>query len=72
MSVSEAADKSETTDLADIAKSNPEVDVDQVREVGRLLSNLEEAGVERRQYEIASPHERLPMRDQLRNAEPAC
>jgi hypothetical protein len=62
MSVSDVSGKSKAADLVGIAKSNPGVDVKQVRAVGRLLERLEQAGVERRRYAIASPHERLPMR----------
>jgi hypothetical protein len=47
---------------ADLAKANPKVDVDKLRDAQAALEELRKAGVMRREYDIASPYERRPRR----------
>jgi hypothetical protein len=67
MSGSRTTSTTKTQTIRTIADSNPDVDLDQVKAVGRLLEDLETVGIGRRTYEIASPYERYPMRDESRH-----
>lgn len=46
------------TDVREIAKHNPLVDVNQILEIDRVLADLSNRGVRNKQYEVASPYER--------------
>ncbi len=48
-------------DVIDIAKDNPQVDVDKLRRARDLLEKLKDAGIARREYNIASPYQRRPV-----------
>ena len=48
--------------IEEAAKSNPEVDVEKVREAQVLLEELRKQGLSRPEYDIASPYERRPLR----------
>lgn len=54
------AGSSSAPDVEKIAKENPRVDVDRIREAQRLLEKLEKAGVTPQEYGITSPYERRP------------
>lgn len=49
----------------ELAKGNPQVDVDQLREAQDLLEELRRAGVSPQQYGINSPYQRKPARTRL-------
>jgi hypothetical protein len=44
-----------------VAKSNPKVDVDQLRRARELVAELREEGVTRPAYSIGSPYRRRPI-----------
>jgi hypothetical protein len=44
--------------LAEMARQNPAVDAEQVRQVNALIAELRRTGVEASEYRIESPYER--------------
>jgi hypothetical protein len=50
----------------EIVRANPGVNSGQIKETGALLGKLEREGIERRRYEIASPHDRTALRHYTR------
>ena len=57
-------------DVEDTAKVNPKVDVEKAREAQILLEELRKQGLSRREYDIASPYERRPLRTHRRKEQP--
>lgn len=51
----------EPLEVESLARGNPAVDADQLREAQRLLKQLREGGVSPRGYGIAPPHQRLQL-----------
>ena len=49
-------------DVERLARTNPSVDVEKVREAQILLEELRKAGVARQEYGISSPYQRKPLR----------
>lgn len=58
-------------DAEDVAKTNPKIDVDQVREAQTALEELRKAGLSRQEYGITSPYERRPLRVRRRGEQSA-
>ncbi len=54
--------------VEEAAKTNPKVDVEQVREAQVLLEELRKQGLTRPEYDIASPYERRPLRTRRPNS----
>lgn len=53
---------STTDEIADLVKRNPKVNAKQLSEAMAQLKELREQGFGRRQYDLASPNERRPIR----------
>ena len=62
MSRSDTDDARRTPAVEELAKTNPQVDVGQLREVQELMKELRREGVSGAEYGIVSPYERRPSR----------
>jgi hypothetical protein len=62
MSASNKKRTPEIPNAEEAARSNPKVDVDQLREAQTLLEELRKKGLAGPEYDIPSPYERRPRR----------
>ena len=62
MSRSDTNDARHTPTVEELAESNPQVDVGQLREAQELVRELRREGVGGAEYGIVSPYERRPTR----------